>query len=189
MIGVLTLKLLIRSQQNSRAKLRPYNRGFFKLAYNYGCTTTIKTAESETFHMYQKKVKTMQMQEPDHWQQSRSEWQANPEYNEYQTGYASTNEPRQQEKISPQTQQSSHKALWITTVILSSLGFFFTLAGIIASSLVLEYANERTVLLASGVIGLVSSILAMLVCIFIFVIAVAALAGRIKRRYYSRVQI
>jgi hypothetical protein len=123
----------------------------------------------------------MQMQEPEQWQQSGSEWQTNPEYNEYQAGYSGVDGPKQQEKIYPQIQQRLHKALWIFTVTLSSIGFFFTVAGIVSSAIVLKYANEQAALLAGGVIGLISSIVAMLVCVLIFVMAVVALAGRIKR--------
>lgn len=123
----------------------------------------------------------MQMQEPEQWQQPGSEWQTSQEYNAYETGYSKADEPKQQEKIYPQTEQRLHKVLWILTVTLSSIGFFFTVAGIVASSLVLEYANEQGALLAGGIIGLISSIMATLVCIFIFVTAVVALAGRRKR--------
>jgi hypothetical protein len=118
----------------------------------------------------------MQMQEPE-------QWQTNPQYNEYQAGYSRVDGPKQQEKVYPQTQQSLHKALWILTVTLSSIGFFFTVAGIVASAIVLKYANEQAALLAGGVIGLISSIVAMLMCVLIFVMAVVALAGRIKREH------
>jgi hypothetical protein len=119
----------------------------------------------------------MQIQEPEQWPQSE------PKYNEYQAGYASVEGQRQQEKIYPQMQPSLHKALWILTVVLSSIGFFFTVAGIVSSAIVLEYADEQKALLAGGVIGLISSIIAMLVCVLIFVMAVVALAGRIKREH------
>jgi hypothetical protein len=59
---------------------------------------------------------------------------------------------------------------------LSSLGFFLTLAGIVGSALVLKFANGQQTLLAGGAIGLVSSILALLVFVAIFVVAVVALA-------------
>jgi hypothetical protein len=123
----------------------------------------------------------MQMQEPEQWQQPESEWQRNQEYGEYQTGYSTENEHIQQQKIYPHTEQGSHKTFWAITILLASMGFLFTITGIIASSLVLEYTNGPGPLIAGGVIGLVSSILALLICIGIFVIAVVALAGRIKR--------
>lgn len=123
----------------------------------------------------------MQMQEPEQWQQSGSEWQTSQESSTYQTGYSRVNELKQQEKIYPQTERVLDKVLWIITVALSSIGFFFTVAGVVASAIVLEYANEQEELLAGGVLGLISSIMVMLVCILIFVVAVVALAGRIKR--------
>ncbi len=121
----------------------------------------------------------MQMQEPEQWQQSRPEWQTSQEYGEYQAGYSRADESQQ--KIYPQMEQSLHKVFWIITIPLSSIGFFFTIAGIVASAIVLKYANGQGQLLVGGVIGLISSIMVLLVCIAIFVIAVIALAGRIKR--------
>ena len=123
----------------------------------------------------------MQMQEPEQWQQPESESQASQEYGEYRAGYSSEDESKQQQKIYPLMEQSLHKVFWIITVILSSLGFFFTTAGIVASAIVLKFANEQAGLLAGGIIGLISSIMALLVCVAIFVIAVVALAGRMKR--------
>jgi hypothetical protein len=123
----------------------------------------------------------MQMQEPEQGQQSGSEWQTGQEYGEYRAGYSRDNEPIQQQKIYPQMQRSQDKAFWITTIALSSMGFFFTIAGIVSSAIVLKYGNGQGELLAGGVIGLISSIMALLVCIAIFVIAIVALAIRIKR--------
>jgi hypothetical protein len=123
----------------------------------------------------------MQMQEPEQWQQPESEWQTSQEYGEYRAGYSREDESIQQQKVYPQTQQSQDKAFWIITVALSSIGFFFTIAGIVASAIVLKYANGQGELLAGGVIGLIGSIMALLVCVTIFVIAVVALAIRIKR--------
>jgi uncharacterized membrane protein len=125
----------------------------------------------------------MQMQEPEQWQQSRPEWQTSQEYSESQAGYLRADEPQQQQKIYPQMEQSLDKVFWIITIPLASIGFFFTIAGIVASAIVLKYANGQGQLLAGGVIGLISSIMALLVCIAIFVIAVIALAIRIKRGY------
>jgi hypothetical protein len=123
----------------------------------------------------------MQMQEPEQWQQPESEWQTSQEYGEYRAGYSREDESIQQQKVYPQTQQSQDKAFWIITVALSSIGFFFTIACIVASAIVLKYANGQGELLAGGVIGLIGSIMALLVCVTIFVIAVVALAIRIKR--------
>ncbi len=131
----------------------------------------------------------MRMQEPEQWQQSRQE------AGTFDTGYQGKYEPAQQQesiegiagddyqeqKIYPQDQLSWRgKAFGIMMIILSSIGFFPAVAGIVASGLVLKYANGQQVLLAAGVLGLVSTILVMLVCIAIFVIAVVALAIRVS---------
>src|SRR6266436_2443068 len=74
-------------------------------------------------------------------------------------------------------------------IILSSIGFFFTVAGIVGSAIVLKYAHGQQEILAGGVIGLVSSIVVLLVCVAIFVIAVVALAirtGRVRGRMGAR---
>jgi MFS family permease len=132
----------------------------------------------------------MRMQEPEQWQQSRQDWQ---EQSAFGTEYQGKYEPAQQQesieavagdvyqeqKIYPQEELSWRgKALGIIMIILSSIGFFPSVAGIVASALVLRYANGQEVLLVAGGLGLVSAILVMLVCIAIFVIAVVALALR-----------
>jgi MFS family permease len=117
----------------------------------------------------------MRMQEPEQWQES-IEGIAGDDY--------------QEQKIYPQEELSWRgKALGIIMIILSSIGFFPAVAGIVASALVLKYANGQEVLLVAGVLGLVSAILVMLVCIAIFVIAVVALALRASsaRRRTGRV--
>ncbi len=122
------------------------------------------------------------MQEPEQQrQQSGQEWQANQPYGEYraETPYPGGNEPEQQQKIYPQQepeQRVTGKILGIVAILLSSIGFFLTLAGIVASAIVLRYANGQQALLVGGVIGLVSSILVLLVLVGIFVIAVITLA-------------
>ncbi len=136
----------------------------------------------------------MRMQEPEQWQQTGQE------HSTFDTGYQGRYEPAQrqepievvagddyqEQKIYPQEELSWRgKALGIMMIILSSIGFFPSVAGIVASALVLKYANGQEVLLVAGVLGLVSAILVMLVCIAIFVIAVVALAlqkGRVRRR-------
>jgi hypothetical protein len=128
----------------------------------------------------------MRMQEPEQWQQSGQE------HSTFDTGYQGKYEPAQQEpieavagndyqeqKIYPQEGLSWRgKAFGIMMIILSSIGFFPSVAGIVASALVLKYANGQEVLQVAGVLGLVSAILVMLVCVTIFVIAVVALALR-----------
>jgi hypothetical protein len=122
----------------------------------------------------------MRMQEPEQWQQSGQEWQegqgnqGGQEYSEYRTGYAGENES---EKIYPQDERIMQgRTLGILAIILSAIGFFPAVAGIVGSALVLEYAKGLAAVLAGGVIGLVSSIIVMLVFVAIFVIAVITLA-------------
>ena len=125
----------------------------------------------------------MRMQEPEQWQQSGQEWQTNQEYGEYRAdsseGYESA---QQQQKIYPQEEQRlGGIALGIFAIILSSIGFFLTVAGIVASAIVLQYANGQQAVLVGGIIGLLSSIGAMLICIAIFVVSVVVLALRTRR--------
>jgi uncharacterized membrane protein YdbT with pleckstrin-like domain len=119
----------------------------------------------------------MRMQEPEQWQQSGQEWQegqGDQQYSEYRTGYARENES---EKIYPQEERMMQgRTLGILAIILSAIGFFPAVAGIVGSALVLEYAKGPAEILAGGVIGLVSSIIVMLVFVAIFVIAVITLA-------------
>ena len=129
----------------------------------------------------------MQMQEPEQWQKPGQEWRANQEDSEYRAGYAQNAqyaggfESEQQQKIYPQEERwLNGTAFGIFAIILSSIGFFLAVAGIVGSSIVLEYANKQQAILAGGVIALVSSILGVLVCIGIFVIAVVTLALRVR---------
>ena len=138
----------------------------------------------------------MQMQEPEQWQQSGQEWKASQEGSEYRAGYtenaqyAGGFESEQQQKIYPQEERwLNGTAFSIFAIILSSIGFFLAVAGIVGSSIVLEYVNGQQAILAGGVIGLVSSIVVLLVCVAIFVIAVVALAirtGRVRGRMGAR---
>jgi hypothetical protein len=136
----------------------------------------------------------MRMQEPERWQQARQEEgqegsvlgaaytgryypEAQQEYIEVVAG-----DDYQEQKIHPQETVSSHRTVRSTTaIILSSIGFFLTLAGIILSAIALQFANGQQTMLQAGVIGLVSSIVVMLVCIAIFVIAVVTLVTRLRR--------
>jgi len=127
----------------------------------------------------------MRMHEPEQWQQDSTFG------TDYQGEYEPAQQPEpievvagdnyQEQKIYPPAQLSwPGKALGIIVIILSAIGFFPSVAGIVASGLVLKYANGQEVLLAAGVLGLISTILVMLVCIAIFVIAVVALALRVS---------
>ncbi len=122
----------------------------------------------------------MRMQEPEQWQQSGQEWQTSQEYSGDSINYSGGYESEQ--KIYPQEERwLNGTALGIFAIILSSIGFFLTVAGIVASAIVLQFANGRQAVLVGGVIGLLSSIGAMLMCVAIFVIAVVVLALRARR--------
>ncbi len=124
----------------------------------------------------------MQMQEPEQWQQSRQEEHASQQYNEYSENYTDKYEPEQQQKVYPRREQMlPGTVLRIIAIILSSLGFFLSLAGIIVSAIVLKYAHGHEGWLAGGVVGLVASILVLIICVAIFVIAVVTLALRMRR--------
>ena len=123
----------------------------------------------------------MDMQEPERRQQADQEWQPGQPYGEYRAEYPGRYEPEpeQQQKIYPQAESERRGAgtlLGIVAILLSSLGFFLTLAGIVGSAIVLKFANGQQALVAGGAIGLVTSILALLIFVAIFVVAVIALA-------------
>jgi hypothetical protein len=135
----------------------------------------------------------MRMQEPEQWQQPEQQRQSSQEYREgysgesvdYSTGY----ESEQEQKIYPQKSRwLDGTALAIFAIIFSSIAFFLTVAGIVASAIVLQFGHAQQAVLAGGIIGLLSSIGAMLMCIAIFVFAVVTLALR-SRRVRGRVRI
>jgi hypothetical protein len=119
----------------------------------------------------------MRMQEPEQGQPSGQEWQASQEYGEYRADYPGRYESEQQQKIYPQEERRlGATVLGIVAILLSSVGFFLAVAGIVGSAIVLKYANGQQQTLAGGAIGLASSIIVMLIFIAIFVIAVVTLA-------------
>lgn len=138
----------------------------------------------------------MQMQEPEQLQQSAQESSV---YGTGYTGsYASDSDEQQEESevgIGNSYQgQKLHlgaglnargKTFSIITIILSLVLLGLTIVGIVASALVLKNADGQQQLLAAGVMGLVSSIVALLACVAIFVLAVVDLAirtGNVGRR-------
>jgi len=133
----------------------------------------------------------VRMQEPEQWQQSGQEWQTSQEYSGDSINYSGGYESEQKQKIYPQEERwLNGTALGIFAIILSSIGFFLTVAGIVASAIVLQFANGRQAVLVGGVIGLLSSIGAMLMCVAIFVIAVVTLALRTRRiRGRTRIRV
>ena len=126
------------------------------------------------------------MQEPEQWQSSQ-------EYSEGYSGdtsdYTEAYDSDQEQKIYPQTSRwLNGTVLAIFAIIFSSIGFILTVTGIVASAIVLQFGHTQQVVLAGGIIVLLSSIGAMLMCIAIFVFAVVTLALR-ARRVRRRVRI
>ena len=81
----------------------------------------------------------------------------------------------------------SGTVLRVIAIILSSLGFFLSVVGIIVFALVLKYAYEQGQGLAGGLVGLLASILVLIVCVAIFATAVVTLAPRTRRLRTRRV--
>lgn len=134
----------------------------------------------------------MRMQEPEQWEQPGQQLQSGQEYsdgyNANQIDYAEDYETEQEQKIYPQTSRGLNgTALAIFAIIFSSIGFFLTVAGIGASAIVLQYGHTQQAVLVGGIIGLLSSIGAMLMCIAIFVFAVVTLALRARRYHRTRI--
>ena len=125
----------------------------------------------------------MRMQEPEQWQSSGQQGEASQEYGEYRADYPGSYELGQQQKIYPQEERGMRGTalVLLAVIILSSVGFFLTVAGIVGSAIVLKFANGQQAVLAGGGIGLASSIIVMLVCVAIFVIGVVALAVQARR--------
>src|SRR5947209_7184220 len=120
------------------------------------------TTKRETLRSARRRRNAMRMQEPEQWQAPEQQWQASQEDSEYRADYAGSYESQQQ-KIYPQEElRPGGTILGIFAIILSSIGFFLTVVGIVASATVLRYAHGQREILTGGVIGLVSSIIAML---------------------------
>src|SRR5436305_4857275 len=134
----------------------------------------------------------MRMQEPEQWQQPEQQRQSSQEYSKgysADSDYSEEYESEQEQKIYPQNSRwLDGTALAIFAIIFSSIGFFLTVAGIVASAIVLQFGHAQEAVLAGGIIELSSSIGAMLMCIAIFVFAVVTLALR-ARRVRGRVRI
>ena len=114
-------------------------------------------------------------------QEHEQEWQESQGQSAYQGGYGSYE--IEQQKIHPYgPQQKQGYVFHILMIVISSLGFVFTVMTLIASAIVLRSADGSQPLIFGGVLGLVSSILAMLTCIAIFVLAIVFLAVAVARR-------
>src|SRR6516162_4601417 len=121
----------------------------------------------------------MRMQEPEQWQPGQEYSEG---YKPDSVQYSEEYESEQEQKIYPQKSRwLNGTALGIFAIILSSIGFFLTVAGIVASAIVLQYADGQQAVLVGGLIGLLSSIGSMLMCVAIFVVSVVVLALRTRR--------
>lgn len=124
----------------------------------------------------------MRMQEPEQWQQSDQEWQTSQDYSKERADYPGWYESERSQKIHSQEEQWQGNApLGTYAIILAIMGFFFALIGIVASALVLAYGNGQQIVLAGGIVGLLSSIMVMLSCIAYFATAVILEPLRARR--------
>jgi uncharacterized membrane protein YdbT with pleckstrin-like domain len=136
----------------------------------------------------------MRMQEPE--QQQPFGRQASQESSEYSAAYTGRYESEQQQEYNEEVARDNYQqeklhplderrrlvtTLGILAIILSSIGFFLAVAGIVVSSIVLKYANGQPEWLPGGIIGLVVSIVILIVCVAFFVAAVVTLAVRARR--------
>ena len=128
----------------------------------------------------------MRMQEPEEYQSSEAtdqEWQTGQEYSGYR-GDQGQYEQEQQQKIYPQAERgSSSRATQIVTIILAGIGLGLAIVGIVASGIVLYYANGQHYMLVGGIMGLIASIITLLLIIALFVINIVGLAvSEVRRR-------
>lgn len=95
---------------------------------------------------------------------------------------ASSHQPEQQEMPAQEERRGRGAAISLLTMsILASVGFLFTVAGIIGATLALQAAKGQAEALAGGGLGLVGSIGALLACVAIFVICIVTLAVSARR--------
>src|SRR6266702_4713803 len=132
-----------------------------------------------------KRRRVMRMQEPEEWRssgQSEQEWQAGQEYSGYRVGPGRYEQ--EQQKIYPQAEREPRgRVPAIVTMILSAIGLGPAIVGIVASGIVLYYADGQHYMLVGGIMGLIGSILTLLFMIAIFVINIVALAlSELRRR-------
>ena len=121
----------------------------------------------------------MRMQEPEQWQSNEEYSQG---YSADSVDYSEEYDSEQEQKIYPQKSRwLDGTALAIFALIFSSIGFFLTVTGIVASAIVLQFGHAQQAILVGGLIGLLSSIGAMLICVAIFVVSVVVLALRARR--------
>ena len=100
---------------------------------------------------------------------------------------ASSHQPEQRQMPAQEERRQRGAALSLLALsILASIGFFFTVAGIIGAALALQAAKGQAEALAGGSLGLVGAIGALLACVAIFVICIVTLAGSARRGRWRR---
>jgi len=121
----------------------------------------------------------MRMQEPEQWQSFEAPGTTGQEYSAYR---AETGQNAQGQKVYPQEPRESRvSVLNVLAIVFSSIGFGPAIIGIVGSAIVLHYSDGSQHLLTGGILGLVSSIVALLLFVTIFVLSVVSAARRSAR--------
>lgn len=97
---------------------------------------------------------------------------------------ASSHQP---EQLMPAQEERRRRGVALSLLamsVLASVGFLFTVAGIIGAALALQAAKGQVEALAGGGLGLVGSIGALLACVAIFVICIVTLAVSARRGHW-----
>jgi hypothetical protein len=94
---------------------------------------------------------------------------------------ASSQQPERQMPAQEERRRRVAALSLLAMSILASVGFLFTVAGIIGAALALQSAKGQAEALAGGGLGLVGSIGALLACVAIFVICIVTLAVSARR--------
>lgn len=106
---------------------------------------------------------------------------------------ASSHQPEQLMLAQEERRRRGAAISLLAMSVLASVGFLFTVAGIIGAALALQAAKGQVEALAGGGLGLVGSIGALLACMAIFIICIVTLAvsarrglWRMRARRYAR---
>jgi hypothetical protein len=98
---------------------------------------------------------------------------------------ATSHQPEQRQMPAQDGRRRRGAALSLLAMsILASVGFLFTVAGIIGAALALQAARGQAEALAGGSLGLAGSIGALLACVGIFVICIVTLAASARRGHW-----
>lgn len=126
----------------------------------------------------------MRMQEPEPGPFSEADGTTSQEYGAYR---AEEGQNARGQKIYPQqTRAARVSVLNIFTIILSSIGLGPSIVGLVGSALVLGNRDGSQVLLTGGILGLVGSMVALLLFVTIFVLALVSAVRRAVRYRRSR---